>query len=198
MNEKIRLDIIGLSTSQTQSGAYALILGETEGNRRLPIIIGSFEAQAIAFELERLRPNRPLTHDLIRSIADEFDIQLKEVIISKFQDGVFFSLLVCSKDKQERKIDSRTSDAVALALRFHCPIYCLEGVLEKAGIVMEESEEDEQTPLEESGADSNEQGELHSASLEELQEMLDAAVANEEYERASKIRDELMRREKND
>ena len=142
--KKIRLEIIGMSYSQLQSGAYALILGETEGNRRLPIIIGGFEAQAIAIELEKMKPARPLTHDLFRSFAEAFNVQITEVIINKFVDGVFHARIVCFDGHNEVEIDSRTSDAVALALRFKCPVYTYENIMETAGIVMDEKTSEEQ------------------------------------------------------
>lgn len=203
MSNKIRLDIIGLSTSQTQSGAYALILGETEGKRRLPIIIGAYEAQAIAFALERAKPNRPLTHDLVKNLASAFTIQIQEVVINKFVEGVFYALLVCSDGKDSHDIDSRTSDAVALALRFRCPIYALESVLEKAGIVMDANDmtdsdvEGFELSMDEHDGDEGDDDDsyqIRRLSFDELQEALNEAVTNEEYEKASKIRDELKRR----
>jgi uncharacterized protein len=197
MSENVRLDIIGLSTSQTQSGAYALILGETEGLRRLPIIIGSFEAQAIAFELERLKPNRPLTHDLIKSFADVFNIKLERVIITKFVEGVFYATLICTEGDNKHEIDSRTSDAVALALRFRCPIYCKEEVLQKAGIVIDDEEETDDENIHEIPDQSPEEDTgINKMSIGELRKMLNDAVVGEEYEKASKIRDEIKRREK--
>lgn len=195
--QKIRLNILGLSVSQTQSGAYALVLAEEEGDRRIPIIIGPVEAQAIAIQLEGLKPPRPLTHDLIKNIALAFDIALIEVIIYKLEEGIFYSELLCEMNGKEIRIDSRTSDAVALALRFRCPIYTSEDILRKAGIVLEH--EDEQSPVrsvfdedyEEPGASSYAQ-----YSTSELQELLNEAIADEDYEKASIIRDELNKREK--
>ena len=139
--EKIRLEIVGMSYSQSQSGAYALILSEREGKRRLPIIIGGFEAQAIAIELEKIKTPRPLTHDLFRSFSEAFNVVLSEVIINRFSEGVFYALLICSDGKKVREIDSRTSDAIALALRFNCPIYTYESIMATAGIVMDEENE---------------------------------------------------------
>lgn len=197
--EKIRLDIVGMSYSQSQSGAYALILGEKEGKRRLPIIIGGFEAQAIAIELEQMKPSRPLTHDLFRNFAQHFDIQVKEVIINKFQDGVFYALLVCEHQGIESQIDARTSDAVALSLRFACPVYTYEKIMEAAGIAVEDesesilSEEDLSLEDPEEMDEAPGQG-LASHSLEELEEMLNTAVENEAFEKASQIRDEINRR----
>ena len=192
--EKIRLDIVGMSYSQSQSGAYALILSEREGKRRLPIIIGGFEAQAIAIELEKIKTPRPLTHDLFRSFSEAFNVVLSEVIINRFSEGVFYALLICSDGKKVREIDSRTSDAIALALRFNCPIYTYESIMATAGIVMDEENEPtgpEETPEE----PEHEPADIFSdLTLEELQEMLLNAVAGEEYEKASKIRDEINRR----
>ena len=192
--EKIRLEIVGMSYSQSQSGAYALILSEREGKRRLPIIIGGFEAQAIAIELEKIKTPRPLTHDLFRSFSEAFHVVLSEVIINRFSEGVFYALLICSDGKTVREIDSRTSDAIALALRFNCPIYTYENIMATAGIMMDEETEPngpEETPEE----PEHEPAEIFSdLTLEELQEMLLNAVASEEYEKASKIRDEINRR----
>lgn len=194
---KIRLNILGLSVSQTQSGAYALVLAEENGDRRIPIIIGPVEAQAIAIQLEGLKPPRPLTHDLIKNIALAFDIALLEVTIHKLEEGIFYSELLCEMDGKEIRIDSRTSDAVALALRFRCPIFTSEEILKKAGIVLEI--EDENSPVR-SFVDENKEGSETSSfghySLSELNEMLDDAIKNEDYEKASVIRDELKRREK--
>jgi len=192
--EKIRLDIVGMSYSQSQSGAYALILSEREGKRRLPIIIGGFEAQAIAIELEKIKTPRPLTHDLFRSFSEAFHVVLSEVIINRFSEGVFYALLVCSDGKTVREIDSRTSDAIALALRFNCPIYTYESIMATAGIVVDEENEPtspEETPEEPKHEPTDIFSDL---TLEELQEMLLNAVAGEEYEKASKIRDEINRR----
>jgi uncharacterized protein len=192
--EKIRLDIIGMSYSQSQSGAYALILGEHEGKRRLPIIIGGFEAQAIAIELEKIRTPRPLTHDLFKAFADVYHIAVTEVVINKFSEGVFYAKLVCSDGKTEQEVDSRTSDAIALALRFGCPVYTYESIMVAAGILMEEEAElskpEEMKPDDEPG----EQASFADATPDELKEMLQGAIENEEYEKASKIRDELNKR----
>jgi len=192
--EKIRLEIVGMSYSQSQSGAYALILSEREGKRRLPIIIGGFEAQAIAIELEKIKTPRPLTHDLFRSFSEAFNVVLSEVIINRFSEGVFYALLICSDGKKVREIDSRTSDAIALALRFNCPIYTYESIMATAGIVMDEDNEPA-TPEETPEEPEHEPADIFSdLTLEELQEMLLNAVAGEEYEKASKIRDEINRR----
>ncbi len=187
--EKIRLDIIGMKYSQSQGGAYALILEERGGKRRLPIIIGAFEAQAIAIELEKIRTPRPLTHDLFRSFAEAYDIQLTEVVISKFQEGVFFATLVCAQGENEQEIDSRTSDAIALALRFNCPIFTYEDILDVAGITVEEEPEPE--PEKKPRGKSGTKSEFAEYSEDELKEMLQSAIENEEYEKASRIRDEI-------
>ncbi len=188
--------VAGLSYSQSQSGAYALFLGVVGEDKRLPIIIGGFEAQAIAIFLEKMKPQRPLTHDLFKNFADTFDIQLKEVVINKFEEGIFYSKLVCEKDGEVKEIDSRTSDAVALALRFGCPIYADEAIVDEAGIVIEESEsEPEDEPQ---AAAQQASGPEHSAFedylLEELEELLQKAIEEENYEEASRIRDEIKRR----
>lgn len=195
--QKIRLNILGLSVSQTQSGAYALVLAEENGDRRIPIIIGPVEAQAIAIQLEGLKPPRPLTHDLIKNMALAFNIALLEVTIYKLEEGIFYSELLCEMDGKEIKIDSRTSDAVALALRFRCPIYTSEDILKKAGIVLEL--EDENSPVRSFIDEEDEPVETPSYaqySLNELNEMLDEAIQNEDYEKASIIRDELKKRKK--
>lgn len=194
--QKKRLNILGLSVSQTQSGAYALVLAEEDGDRRIPIIIGPVEAQAIAIQLEGLKPPRPLTHDLIKNIALAFDINLIEVNIHKLEEGIFYSELLCEMDGREIRIDSRTSDAVALALRFRCPIFTTEEILEKAGIVLEY--DDENSPVRsENEMESDDQGSSYARySTRELQEMLDEAIQEEDYEKASVIRDEIKRREK--
>nr|WP_319573128.1 bifunctional nuclease family protein [uncultured Draconibacterium sp.] len=195
--QKIRLNILGLSVSQTQSGAYALVLAEEEGERRIPIIIGPVEAQAIAIQLEGLKPPRPLTHDLIKNMALAFDIALLEVTIYKLEEGIFYSELLCEMNGKEIRIDSRTSDAVALALRFRCPIYTSEEILQKAGIVLES--DDENSPVR-SMIDEDELETTGSSyaqySTNDLQELLNEAIEDEDYEKASIIRDELNKREK--
>ncbi|MEI6435935.1 MAG: bifunctional nuclease domain-containing protein [Bacteroidota bacterium] len=192
--EKISLDIIGMSYSQSQSGAYALILGERNGRRRLPIIIGGFEAQAIAIELEKIRTPRPLTHDLFKSFANAYQIEVTEVIINKFSEGVFYAQLKCSDGQIDREIDSRTSDAIALALRFNCPVYTYENILSSAGILMDE-DSDVTKPDENHEIPSDpEQTSLSHTSTSDLKDALWNAIENEEYEKASKIRDELKKR----
>lgn len=192
--EKIKLDIVGLSYSQTQSGAYALVLGESNGKRRLPIIIGGFEAQAIAIELEKMTPSRPLTHDLFKNFAEEFHINISEVIIYNLVEGIFFSKLVCEKDGVEVEIDSRTSDAIALAVRFNCPIYTYEFVLGSAGILLED---DFETHPDETIQEEKTEPSPKMYTLEELNQQLTIALENEDYEAASKIRDEINRRNSN-
>lgn len=188
--KKVRLEIVGLSYSQTQSGAYALVLGESTGSRRLPIIIGGFEAQAIAIELEKMTPTRPLTHDLFKSLAQTFAIQLREVVIYNLQEGIFFAKLVCEKEGVFSDIDARTSDAIALAVRFDCPIYTFESILSSAGILSDEFLEDDDE-IEISDSDENE---FTKMTKEELEEQIQIAIDNEDYELASKIRDEINKR----
>ena len=195
--KKIKLEIIGMSYSQSQSGAYALILGETEGKRRLPIIIGGFEAQAIAIELENMKPSRPLTHDLFKRFADTFNIVLQEVVINKCLEGVFHAELLCLDGEAEFRLDARTSDAVALALRFHCPIYTNEKIMSAAGIIVDEKKEEKPIEEEAEGIIKEESANtLENYTATELKEMLQKAVENEEYEEASRIRDEMNRRRK--
>ena len=194
--KKIKLDIVGLSYSQTQSGAYALVLGEINGRRRLPIIIGAFEAQAIAIEIEKMTPSRPLTHDLFKSLAGSYHINIQEVIIYNLVDGIFYAKLICSDGKKTSEIDARTSDAIALAVRFDCPIYTYEFILATAGIVIEGNEfvflENIEPQTEEIAASPA----INYASLteEDLKIRLKDALAEEAYEKAAKIRDELSRR----
>jgi uncharacterized protein len=196
--KKVKLNILGLSYSQTQSGAYALVLAEEEGERRIPIIIGGVEAQSIAIKLENLEPPRPLTHDLFLNFATAFEINLQEVIIYKLEEGIFYSELVCLKKEEMVRIDSRTSDAVALALRFNCPIFTYEDIIQKAGIVLDFGDTKENAPAQTKSKPSTSKSSgnpLASKSLEELNTMLTAAVEAENYEKASKIRDEIKRRE---
>lgn len=200
----IKLTIKGISYSQTQSGAYALVLSEMEGNRTLPIIIGAFEAQSIAIALEKeIRPPRPLTHDLFKTFSDRFSIQVKEVIIHKLVDGVFFSSLICEKDGKEETIDTRTSDAIAIAVRFQAPIYTYENILDKAGVFLKVEEElglnDPAETYEVSLdtddlLDTDKDSSFSKLSLTELNKQLDQAVSDENYELAAKIRDEISKR----
>jgi bifunctional DNase/RNase len=194
--KKIEMFVAGMSYSQSQSGAYALFLGVMGEEKRLPIIIGGFEAQAIAIFLEKMKPQRPLTHDLFKNFADSFDIHLKEVVINKFEEGIFYSKLVCEKEGVIKEIDSRTSDAVALALRFGCPIYADEAIVDEAGIVIEESdsEAEEETPAPPQQEPAVSGYAYEDYLLEELEEMLQKAIEEENYEEASRIRDEIKRR----
>jgi len=190
--EKKRLEIIGMSYSQSQTGAYALILGEVGGKRRIPIIIGGFEAQSIAIELEKMKPSRPLTHDLMKNFADTYNISLKEVVINKFVDGIFFAKLVWDQYNTETEIDSRTSDAVALAIRFRCPIYTYENILTEAGIIFDESSKDTKSKI--VTEKKFKKNKYEDYSLNELNIMLKKAIDKEDYEKASVIRDEINRR----
>lgn len=204
----VRLNIKGISYSQTQNGAYALILNEVDGDRKLPIVIGAFEAQSIAIALEKeISPPRPLTHDLFKNFADRFDIVVKQVIIHKLVDGVFYSSLICERDKIEEIIDARTSDAIALALRFQAPIFTYKNILDKAGIYLkvnpkkedENEEEQDSILMDELVANELEPNKprenFKSKTLEELHNLLNEAVENEDYERAASIRDEISKRE---
>jgi bifunctional DNase/RNase len=192
--DKIKLDIVGLSYSQTQSGAYALILGESGGKRRLPIIIGGFEAQAIAIELEKMAPSRPLTHDLFKSMAQTYNIQVKEVVIYNLQEGIFYAKIVCDREGVLSDIDARTSDAIAIAVRFNCPIYTFENILSSAGIFTDELYDEENEDSDEQTEPTKPTNEFASVSTEELSEQLNQAIENEDYEAASRIRDELKKR----
>lgn len=218
--KKIKLDIVGLSYSQTQSGAYALVLGEVGGNRRLPIIIGGFEAQAIAVEIEKMTPSRPLTHDLFKTFADTFSITVAEVLIYNLVEGIFFAKLFCKQqDNTVVEIDARTSDAVALAVRFSCPIYTYDFIMNSAGIVIEGNDfafleniesissstkddkpvEDEPKPKEarKPGKKSSDKPSPYaSLSSEQLEKNLEKAIENEQYEAAAKLRDEIERRKR--
>jgi len=199
--KKIKLEISGLSYSQTQSGAYALVLGESGGKRRLPIIIGGFEAQAIAIELEKMAPTRPLTHDLFKTFAESFSIKINEVIIYNLVEGIFYAKLICQQDgANDIEVDARTSDAIALAVRFKCPVYTYEFILSSAGILIDdESGSESDTSLSANTATTTvvtaEAGdELSRKSKEELKDLLRTAIEDEAYERAGKIRDELEKR----
>ncbi len=192
--KRVKLKVMGISYSQTQSGAYALILIEENGERRIPIIIGGFEAQAIVIKLENLDPPRPITHDLFKKFADEFDISIVEVMISKLEEGVFFSKLVCTNGIKEYSIDSRTSDAVALALRFDCPIFISEEILEKAGITINPTDSEISSTNEAENFFEPDNTKYSTYSIEELYKMIDEAVKTEDYERAASVRDEIEKR----
>ena len=194
--DKIRLDILGLSASQTSSGSFALILGERGGNRRLPIVIGMFEAQAIAIEIEHITPNRPMTHDLFRSLAENFKINITEVVISELREGVFFAHLACEGDRNVASIDARPSDAIAIALRFGVPIFTSEAVLSEAGIILTDNDDEENVDAvkEDVSSPARSNTSIKSASKDELEDMLKKALENEDYEGAARIRDEMSKR----
>lgn len=198
--EKIQLEILGLSSSQSQTGSFALVLGERDGNRRLPIIIGMFEAQSIAIQIEKINPNRPLTHDLFKTFAEQVDVTITEILISDLKEGVFYSKIRCTDGTREFELDSRPSDAIAIGLRFGVPIYTVESVLSEAGIILsdleeEEDENDEMTVKSTSSASSSGAKEsLSQTSVDELNKLLNEALEKEDYERAAKIRDELNKR----
>jgi len=200
--KKIKLEILGLSSSQSQTGSFALVLGETEGNRRLPIIIGMFEAQAIAIEIEKIIPNRPMTHDLFKSFANNFHFTVEEIIISDLKEGVFFAKIICSDGLKKTEIDARPSDAIAIGLRFDSPIYTYETILAEAGIVLtDESEEEKVEPKTEAAKvkpkrepAARSKDDLKNYSIEKLNDLLKDAIDKEDYERAAKIRDELSKR----
>jgi bifunctional DNase/RNase len=194
--KRIKLKVMGISYSQTQSGAYALILIEENGDRRIPIIIGGFEAQAIVIKLENLDPPRPLTHDLFKKFADEFNISIIEVMIYKLEEGVFFSKLVCNNGEKEYSIDSRTSDAVAIALRFGCPIFITEEILTKAGITVSPTDSEISSANDVDTFFEPEKAKYDNYSDEELYKMIDEAVKTEDYERAAAVRDEIEKRKK--
>ena len=202
--KKIKLEILGLSSSQSQTGSFALVLGETSGNRRLPIIIGMFEAQAIAIEIEKIIPNRPMTHDLFKSFANAFHFHVEEIVISDLKEGVFFAKIVCSDGLKKTEIDARPSDAIAIGLRFDSPIYTFETILAEAGIVLTDQEEEEEKekiiPKSEPKAKvkkeptSKRSEDFKSFTTDKLRDLLKDAIDKEDYERAAKIRDELGKR----
>ena len=198
--KRIELDIVALSHSVTQSHNYAVVLGERRGQRRLPIVIGSFEAQAIAVAMERMIPNRPLTHDLFKNTLDTFSVELREVVINNLLDGIFYARLVCIKNGEVFEIDSRTSDAIAMAVRFDCPIYTYDFILEAAGVVLEDQEESDgggggQRKRKAAPKQEIDPTALETYSAEALQNRLQEVLEAEDYETAAKIRDELKRRE---
>lgn len=189
---KIQLDIVALSHSVAQTHNYAVVLGERQGVRRLPIVIGGYEAQAIAVAMERMTPNRPLTHDLFQNALAIFDVDLQEIVINNLLDGIFYAKLICVRNGETVEIDSRTSDALAMAVRFNCPIYTYEFILDRAGVVLEENEEEGE---EVAGKRERKRPKgLSSYSTDELNTMLDEVLADEDYERAAKIRDEINKR----
>lgn len=196
--KKIELDIVALSHSVTQSHNYAVVLGEQHGTRRLPIVIGGFEAQAIAVAMERMTPNRPLTHDLFKNSLETFEIDLKEVIINNLLDGIFYARLICLQNGQLIEIDSRTSDALAMAVRFNCPIYTYEFILDAAGVVLEDPEDPAtarpSSKTKKPSEVSKKPTSLKGYSIDALNKMLDEVLEREDYEQAAKIRDEMTRR----
>jgi len=197
--DKIKLEILGLSSSQSQSGSFALVLGEVGSNRRLPIIIGMFEAQAIAIEIEKIIPNRPMTHDLFKSFANAFNFTVKEVVISDLKEGVFFAKIICDDGINTIEIDARPSDAIAIGLRFNAPFFTYETILSEAGIVLSDEGEEpaEPQPKQKAKKETSKKSfndQLKDLSYEKLQEMLSKAIEKEDYEKAAKIRDEMNRR----
>lgn len=199
--KKIKLEILGLSSSQSQTSSFALVLGETEGNRRLPIIIGMFEAQAIAIEIEKIIPNRPMTHDLFKSFANNFHFTVEEIIISDLKEGVFFAKIVCSDGLKRMEVDARPSDAIAIGLRFDSPIFTYENILAEAGIVLTDEAEDEGAEVKPEKAKAKKElatnkktDDLKNFSVERLHELLKEAIDKEDYERAAKVRDEIGKR----
>lgn len=195
---KIELEIVALSHSITQTHSYAVVLGEVDGLRRLPIVIGGFEAQAIAVALEHMQPSRPLTHDLMKNFMNAFGVELQEIIISDLQEGIFYSKLVCFSAHDTVEIDSRTSDALALAVRFGCPIYTYENILESAGILMEndnkKKKKGDAVTVEETSVKGTGSNDLSNLSLQELESLLNEVLENEDYIRAISIRDEINKR----
>lgn len=194
MADRIKLEILGLSSSQSQSGSFALVLGETTANRRLPIIIGMFEAQAIAIEIEKITPNRPMTHDLFRSFAINFGFEVKEIYISDLKEGVFFAKILCESEGKHFEIDARPSDAIAIGLRFNVEIYTNENILNEAGIVMTDEEEELTEMRQKSGSSRKASKKLEDMPADKLNKMLDEALEEEDYEKAAKIRDEINKR----
>jgi bifunctional DNase/RNase len=190
--KKIELEIVALSHSITQTHSYAVVLGEVNGLRRLPIVIGGFEAQAIAVALERMSPSRPLTHDLMKNFMMAFSVDLNEVIINDLQEGIFYSKLVCSTEKDTVEIDSRTSDAIALAVRFGCPIFTYDNILEQAGVLMED--DGKQKKIETVTTETGGKDDLKNLALEDLNNLLTEVLDNEDYIKAIAIRDEIKRR----
>jgi bifunctional DNase/RNase len=181
--KKVRLDIMALSHSVTQSHNYAVVLGKENGKRRLPIVIGGFEAQAIAVALENMTPNRPLTHDLFKNTLDAFDIELKEVLINNLLDGIFYAQLICVQDGNVMQVDARTSDAIAMAVRFSCPIYTFEFIMESAGVILEEEETQEKSPVKTKATS------MEDMSVSSLEKLLEEALQKEDYEKAARLRD---------
>jgi bifunctional DNase/RNase len=195
--KKIELEIVALSHSITQTHSYAVVLGEVNGLRRLPIVIGGFEAQAIAVALEKMQPSRPLTHDLMKNFMNGFNIDLQEVVITDLQEGIFYSKLVCTSENDTIEIDSRTSDALALAVRFGCPVYTYEHILESAGILMEDTSASKKQKAPSDYEEDTGKDDLKAMSLEDLHKLLNDVLEHEDYIRAIAIRDEINSRKKN-
>lgn len=194
--KKVELEIVALSHSVTNSHNYAVVLGEVDGNRRLPIIIGGFEAQAIAVAMEKMAPNRPLTHDLFKNTLDSFDIDLKEIVINNLLDGIFYARMVCLKEGDVYEVDSRTSDAIAMAVRYNCPIYTYDFIMDQAGVVLDEAEGETKADSKRSRKRRSkpENQSIESMSTENLEVLLKKVLAQEDYEQAAKIRDEINNR----
>lgn len=198
MEKLVELDILGLSSNHSQSGSFTLVMGEVEGNRRLPIVIGMFEAQAIAIEIEKIIPNRPMTHDLFRSFADSFNFTIGKIVISDMKEGVFYAKIHCKSGSKQVEIDSRPSDAIAIAVRFMSQIFCAEKVMSEAAIEFTEEDKKEESRREtKSGPQkitAKKEGSLKDFSLDKLNQLLDKAITNEDYEQAARIRDEINKR----
>lgn len=201
MDNTVELEILGLSSNHSQSGSFTLVMGELEGTRRLPIVIGMFEAQAIAIEIEKIIPNRPMTHDLFKSFAANFNYSIDHILISDMREGVFYAKIVCQSSVKKVEIDARPSDAIAIAVRFEAPIYCSKKVMSEAAIEFSEEEEEtkestspQKEPKSAGKSSASSEGNLKDFSLEKLNQMLDKAINNEDYERAARIRDEINRR----
>lgn len=196
--KKLKLEILGLSSSQSQTGSFALVLGEAEGNRRLPIIIGMFEAQAIAIEIEKILPNRPMTHDLFKAFANNFHFTIEEIVISDLKEGVFFAKIVCTDGLKKMEIDARPSDAIAIGLRFDSPIFTYENILAEAGIVLTDEADEETEVKAEPAPKPKKEGrgkdDYKNLTVDKLNELLRDAIDKEDYEKAAKIRDELSKR----
>lgn len=195
--KKIELEIVALSHSVTQSHNYAVVLGEIDGMRRLPIVIGGFEAQAIAVAMERMKPNRPLTHDLFKNTMDSFTIELKEIVINNLLDGIFYAKLVCLKDGEVFEVDSRTSDAIAMAVRFECPIYTFGFIMDEAGVLIENTDEEKQN-VETRKVAKKSKTSLDAMSIADLNTELQNVLDKEDYEKAAQIRDEINKRKQTD
>ena len=198
MKKQVELEILGLSSNHSQSGSFTLVMGEMGGNRRLPIVIGMFEAQAIAIEIEKIIPNRPMTHDLFKSFSESFKFEIEKIVISDMKEGVFYAKIICKDSVREIEIDSRPSDAIAIAVRFNAPIFCVEKVMSEAAVehseedLKEEEKEEPKAPVQK--VSSKKEGSLKDFSLDKLNQLLEKAINNEDYEKAARIRDEINKR----